>query len=343
MMDRFVTALLDHILNLKPNTVISLSAEIHSFDPDPLCEIECVEEIALGIRKRQAFPLLEYTTTNLRNRFFSELSPQLISQKPTYFDKMNELIDVYMEIGWNSLAEASHSEDPDKEATLRTSERKVIEEILQQNKHMVLINSPTETLAQQCGMAYHTLLLLYLDAVCTNYGLLKVRTEESMKEFFTARDYLLTTEMGELSISIERENCQRSAGFLPEEQIIALPAGCVTCPARRSSIHGEILAQRLYYGTKTYHNVKLRFDHGSIRFVTISDDRNVNFDLHNALSGSAETCYLMYGCNRDLLEFTGYSLYDRCIDDSVMLRFYDMNNQPVDIATKAGKLKKIKI
>lgn len=343
MMDRFVTALLDHILNLKPDTVISLSAEIHSNDTDPLSEITCVEEIALGIRKRQAFPLLEYTTSNLRRRFFEELPSHIITQKPSYFDAMNAIIDIYMEIGWESLAEMEIQPDQAKAAVASNSGRQVIEEILQRQKLLLLLNYPTPPLAKKIGVEFHALKEHYLDAVCTNYGLLNIRTEDCTKELFTARDYQLTTDLGELSFSLMRDKLTRSAARVQQEQVIVLPSGYVTCPAVRSSIHGELLADRLYYMGSVYQDVKLRFDQGSIRFVTTANGENVNYDLHSALSSSNDTCFVMYGCNRNNTQFSGYALYDRCMDDSIMLRFYDINNHPIDIASQRGKLKKIKI
>ena len=97
-----VFKIINSVLKVKEGDVISISSEIQNAgnSPEPLSELPLVEELAVGIRKKKAFPVLEISTENLQKRFFSEMNEEIYALPLNYYLKWIEDIDCFIEVGW---------------------------------------------------------------------------------------------------------------------------------------------------------------------------------------------------------------------------------------------------
>ena len=108
--------IVNNLLKIQSNDVISISGEIHNGNNsnDPLIELPLIEELAVAIRKRKAFPVLEMSTEKLKKRFFAEMPEEVFSVPPNYYKSWINAIDKFIEISWESYSRAFH-ETSDKQ------------------------------------------------------------------------------------------------------------------------------------------------------------------------------------------------------------------------------------
>ena len=76
--------IINNLLRIQKDDVVSISGEIRNgANADyALIELPLIEEIAVAIRKKKAFPVLELTTENLKKRFFVEMPDDVFSVPP---------------------------------------------------------------------------------------------------------------------------------------------------------------------------------------------------------------------------------------------------------------------
>ena len=79
--------IVNNLLKIHNDNVISIAGEIHNSNnsEEPLIELPLIEELAVAIRKRKAFPVLEISTESLKKRFFAEMPEDIFSVPPNYY------------------------------------------------------------------------------------------------------------------------------------------------------------------------------------------------------------------------------------------------------------------
>ena len=118
-----------------------------------------------------------------------------------------------------------------------------------------------------------------------------------------------------------------------------LPTGKIEFILKKSSLNGTFIAERAYYKKSTYRNLKLNFENGDLMYVSFENERSDNFTLKNALLNTQEECSISMGLNPQIMEFTNYYSYDRCIDGLLALKFLDSTNNQIILANKNAEIK----
>ena len=87
-----------------------------------------------------------------------------------------------------------------------------------------------------------------------------------------------------------------------------------------------------------FSNVKINFEDGFVRFVSIKEEGEHNEMLKNAITNSKENCLLTVGFNENISEFTDYFHYDRCIYGNYSLILYDNNFERIVFSNKKAEI-----
>jgi leucyl aminopeptidase (aminopeptidase T) len=119
-----------------------------------------------------------------------------------------------------------------------------------------------------------------------------------------------------------------------------IPTGIIEFPIKRRSLNGVFFAEKIYYKEKTYNNVKLKFEDGTVRYVAFMEDKKGNFHLQNELINSHKECYITIGFNKSINSYTNYFSYDRCIDGNISIKFIDRQFHPLFISNMNSEIRK---
>ncbi len=334
--------IINNLLKIQKNDVISISGEIHNGNNanDPLIELPLIEELAVAIRKRKAFPVLEMSTEKLKKRFFAEMPEEVFSVPPNYYKNWINAIDKFIEISWESYSSDFQETSEKQIEQFKDSTNSIMQHLFQQKKKIIFLNFPTHQLANFIGTDYEKLVNTYVQGVNCNYNLLKINGEEYREQYFSFSNYRITSNEETLALKINRDKPVLFSGDINEHQIIVLPTGIIEFPLVRESMNGIYFAEKIYYKDRNYNNIKIKFENGTIRYVAFKEDKKGNFHLQNELINNDKDCFLTLGFNQDIKEYTNYFSYDRCIEGNISMKFFDKNSKPIFLSNINSKIDK---
>ncbi|MCK4956211.1 MAG: hypothetical protein KAS49_01155 [Candidatus Cloacimonetes bacterium] len=334
--------IINNLLRIKKDDVISISGEINNRKncEKELIEIPLIEELAVAIRKRQAFPILEITTTNLQDRFYNEMPDNIYSLPPSYYKKWIEMIDGFIEIGWQKFSNDFNETSSQQSQEMTDSTNELLEKIFEDNKKIIFLNLPNLQLAEYLQKDYQKLVSIYSDAVNCDYRYLNKTGIELKDKYFSSANYKIENVTELLEFKIVKDEASINSGNQSDSSLIILPAGFIEFPLIRKSLNGIINFERVYYHHHLFENIKIFFENGTIRYITFKVERKENFILQNALMNSTNNCLLCIGFNPEIGTFTNYNIYDRCINENITFNFLCEDESNIFLSTKNGKIER---
>ena len=334
--------IVNNLLKIHNDNVISIAGEIHNSNnsEEPLIELPLIEELAVAIRKRKAFPVLEISTESLKKRFFAEMPEDIFSVPPNYYKNWINSIDIFIEVGWESFS-TDFKETAEKQIKqFKDSTQSIMEYLFEQKKKLIFLNFPTHELAGYIGTDFEKLCSIYFNAANCNYNLLSLYGNDLKDEFYSYANYKIVTRDEELELKIHRDKIELYTGDPADHQIVFIPTGIIEVPIERQSLNGVFFADKIYYKDKSYDNVKIKFENGTIRYVAFTKDVKGNYHLQSEFVNSLEECYLTIGFNKNIFEFTNYYSYDRCIDGNISLKFFDRSEHSIFVSNLKAEISK---
>ncbi|MFC1898165.1 hypothetical protein ACFLYJ_01190 [Candidatus Cloacimonadota bacterium] len=334
--------IINNLLRIQKDDVVSISGEIRNgaHEEFALIEVPFIEEIAVAIRKKKAFPVLELTTENLKKRFFAEMPDEVFSVPPNYYKNWINSIDIFIEVGWESFSSDFIESSEKQIKKFKDSTQSVMEHLFEQRKKLIFLNFPTHELAGYIETDYDALQSFYLNAVNCNYNLMKIYGTELHDKFFSFSNYMINSKDEKLSLKILRDKIEIFDGDTTKKQIVVIPTGLVEIPLDRQNLDGVFFADKIYYKNKTHNNVKIKFENGAVRYVAFTEDKKGNYHMQSEFINSVEECYLTIGFNKNIFNYTNYYSYDRCIDGNVSLKFFDRTYKPIFISCLNAEITK---
>ena len=343
-MDNFpelANKIVNDLLKIKPGNVVSISGEIHnaSKTEEPLLEIPLIEELALEIRKKKAFPVLEISTENLKNRFFAEMPSEIFSIQPVYYQKWIDSIDVFIYVGWKNVFNEFQSTQKTNNEKLKESLKGIWEKIFQQKKELLFLNLPSSELAEFLKTNFDDLMKFYSKSVDCNYNQLQKAKDELKNKLSTFSNYTIHSNNEKLNIKtkIILPDLLRNQDYT---QISILPFGNLEIPLERKKINGTFMAEKAYYKNFIFDNLKINFEKGFVHYISFENEIKENFILQNALMKSKTECFFVLGFNPKVSSYTNYYLYDTCIDENISMKFFDEDSHPIILSNINAEIKK---
>ena len=335
---KLVFNVVSQFLKIKEDDVISVSVEI--FDKtNPLLEIPVMEELAVAIRKRMAFPTLEVTTQNLQKRFFSELSEEALGLVPKYYLKWISEISAFVEIGWKALGNHFEEAKPPSKIFFEAVYT-ILEEIYKQKKKMVFLNFPSQELADYVHIPLKTLFNDYFFAVNCNYNQLYEKTKKIEDRLKFNEKIIIKSGDKQLKFLTNPNKLESFDGN--EKVLITLPTGKVKVLIKKSFMNGEFFAEKAYYKHIILNDVSVLFENGYVKNITVKEGKSSDiFNFKNNLIGAKNECFLSIGTNKAAKNISNFYLYDRVIENAVSLKFFDPRDNPIILLSKSSKIKNI--
>ncbi len=329
------------VLNVQKGNVVSLNGELHNASQldDALCEIPFIEEIALAIRKRNAFPVIEISTENLKRRFFSEIHDAVFALPNEYYNRWVSAIDCFIDLGWRTNP-SIYNHIPDKYFNeMKSSISFIWEQIQKQNKKILFLGYPTKALADYYSIDYETLKNAYFNGINCDYHQLGITGDYITTVLSQDEKYEISFENRNLLFRFADES-KTYVGNYNKENFLILPTGKYERKVKRSTLNGLIMIDTVFYQNKYWKDVQMLFENGVIKSVDFVKLDNSNNILRTALLNSLDEVVLSIGLNEGIGKQTNYYLFDECIRGNISLRFFDKDSQYISLVNTQSMILK---
>lgn len=301
------------ILDIQPGQVAVISGEIHNAPnnsgmTNPLAEIPLVEEIALAVRKRGGFPVIELSTENLKHRFLREMPDDVYDQPLDYYRQWIGLVSCFIDIGWRSNPGLFLGLSDDRFKKLKRSAAALWDTILNSRKRLLFMGYPTIALADFYNVNYENLKELYFSGMNADYNKIRSLSERLRLKMKHIGQLLFRTAGGDLYLKLDHSMGNVINDTHP--RLIFLPGGRFMAPIIPETAQGDLEAERVYYGHQRAERIRFHFEQGRITSIRPQKESSFTADLRKALQERKLRLTFQVGLNEQLSGYCGYHLYD---------------------------------
>jgi leucyl aminopeptidase (aminopeptidase T) len=335
MMSELAYKIVNIVLGVERGQVVSIGGEIHNDGADlltrsteALAEIPLIEELAIMIRKKQAFPVIEISTDNLKKRFLNEMPDDIYDLPLDYYTKWVDTIDAFIDIGWRSNPGFFQNLADWKFNKLKASTSDILQSVIHKNKKMLFLGYPTRAVAEYFEADPEVLKAAYFEGLNCDYNKVMAKTDDLTRRFTGLENGIAFTGENHLVFSIDQERLAEMPKWY-NNNLIVLPGGQVEIPLLQKGLTGIFRASRVYHENLCFENVEIHIGEGEVYAVQFETDRKGNNKLRHAAINHHCDFRLCVGLNENLRELTGYYLFDEAMLGNVSLKLYDQNGREI--------------
>jgi hypothetical protein len=332
------------VMGVEKGQVVSISGEIHNEGADlisrsaeALTEIPLIEELAIMIRKKQAFPVIEISTDNLRKRFVSEMPDDIYDLPLEYYTKWVDSIDMFIDIGWRSNPGFYQSIADWKFNKIKASTSEILQSVLRRNKRMFFLGYPTRAVAEYFEADPEILKAAYFEGLNCDYNKMIAKTDDLLREFASVENGVILTGENRLLFSVDHERLAALPKWY-EHNLVVLPGGSIEIPLKQAGLTGIFLAQRVYHENTRFQQVEIHIGEGEVYAVQFENDRRGNNKLRHAAINHNTDFRLCVGLNDSLRQPTGYYLFDQGVLGAISLKMFDSNDREIVFSNLEAKM-----
>ncbi len=337
------------ILGIKKNDVVSISGDIHNSPRDEaiedvLAELPLVEELALAVRKKKAFPVIDLSTDNLKRRFLSEMPEDIYELPLSYYTRWVEAIDFFIDIGWRNMPQLYSGIEDKLFGKIKESTQEIWNVINSKGKRVLFLGFPTHSLAEFFDLEYDKLLAMYFKGLDCDYNRIIHISEELKNELIRLGTFKLGTfendqaEVASLDIKLNKNFAESMPSHPFMEKTLVLPGGKLEFELDKEMLTGVLVAECGYYTKHVFHNVRIHFAEGKIYYVEFDAGVKGGNKFRNAIMNRSGNYRLCIGLNEKITETTGYYLYDLVMQGNVSIKMFSFQGEEIILSTRKAKL-----
>lgn len=276
-------------------------------------DLELLEDIAVNVRARGAFPLLTVTSQRLSHRLYTDVPSQFDSQNPELDLKLikmvNAIINVYRTDSLELFADI-----PAERIAAQAKAYVPVNQLLNRlGIRQVSIGNglfPTPAVARMYGVTVDELARQFWGGVNTDYTKLEARGKAIRSFLASAKEVHVTNPNGtDLRARISGRPVFVSDGVISDEDLkigpagatVWLPAGEVYMAPVRGTAGGRVVIDRLDYQGEAIMGLTLDFKAGKLVSMTAKSGLESLKRLYDAAGqGKDEFAILDFGINPDV-------------------------------------------
>ncbi|MCD4651058.1 MAG: hypothetical protein K8S56_04640, partial [Candidatus Cloacimonetes bacterium] len=317
------------VLNISAGKVVCISGELDNIgdangfnNPGP---IPLIEELAMTIRKKRAFPVVEISTTNLQQRFFREISDACWELPNSYYLQWVKALDCIIDVGWQNNPSVFSDAPQEQLVILSRYSREFHDIIEREGKKVMYLGFPTQSLATYWNISYDVLEKAYYESLNCDYKRLTDIAGQLNRILHHTSGLYIENGENRLDFSLVKSSANEAKLF--ESNHIVMPAGHLSW--RTDSLHGVFQAEHVYYNNTIWHNVEVLFNQDVIEVVRFADENKGNNKLQNVLMNADNDIHFALGINDKLHQYTGCAHFDKVRNGGVMLISKDVSGEPL--------------
>ena len=250
-------------------------------------DMELLENIAVDVRKKGAFPLLTIDSDRLTRKMFTEVPEKYDSQAPKLGMHMVKFIDATINVSSSETPDLLADIPPERFKT-RNEASKELREYVEKNpmKSVALGNGmyPTKANADEFGISLDELTNLFWSGINVDYNQLSADGKKLEATLAGGNELEITNPNG-TSLKVKIKNCPTycSDGMITQEDMkkgmagysVYLPAGEVYLAPVAGTANGKVVVDNFSMMGKQIEGLVLEFKNGKL----VSMDAKTNLDV----------------------------------------------------------------
>ncbi|MDM5197576.1 aminopeptidase [Fictibacillus enclensis] len=294
--------LLHHSVQLKKGERVLITSPLTA---RPLIKALIEEAYAMG-----AYPYVNLYDDEINRYLYTGYEAEQLETSMQWDLKRVKEVDAYISIS-SSENDAELSDVPGEKFRLRGEYFKPVQKVIINDRKWVLLNYPTQGLAQKAKMSYEAFTNFLLDVCNVDYEKMD-QAQQPLKELMERSDRVRIVSPGtDLTFSIKGIPAVKCAGEnnIPDGEVFTAPV--------KDSVNGTITYNTPcpYRGT-VFNNVSLTFKDGKIVEATADNSDKIN-EIFETDEGARFVGEFAIGVNPMILHPMGDILFDEKIAGSI--------------------------
>ena len=250
-------------------------------------DLELLENIAVDVRKKGAFPLLTIDSERLTRKMFTEVPEKYDTQAPELGMHMVKFIDATINVSSSETPDLLADIPPERFKT-RSEASKELRDYVEKNpmKSVALGNGlyPTKANADEFGISLDKLTNIFWSGINVDYTQLSADGKK-LEAILAGGNELEITNPNGTSLKVKIKNCPTfcSDGMITQEDMkkgmagfsVFLPAGEVYLAPVPGSANGKVVVDNFSMMGKSIEGLVLEFKKGKL----VSMDAKTNLDV----------------------------------------------------------------
>ena len=273
--------LVEQCAGVKEGDIVSITGGVK--------DAELLEDLAVEVRKRGAFPLLGFGSDRLNRKMFDEVPEKYDSQTNQLALKLAGMVTarisvpsaenpaLFADVPAEKMAERTIASAKANEAITELNRKRAVPNIVVGGNNLY----PTADNAKMLGLTQGELAKIFWDGVNADYTKLQADGERYRQLLATGKEIYLTHPNGtDFKVSIEKRPIYVSDGVVSAEDrkrgsaatTVYLPAGEVIVTPVTGTAEGKIVVDRSSYEGKEFEGLTCEFKDGKLISISAKSD-----------------------------------------------------------------------
>lgn len=276
-------------------------------------DLELLENIAVDVRKKGAFPFLTISSDRMTRKMFTEVPEKYDSQEPKLGMNMVKFVDAQITVSSGESPDLLADIPPERFAK-RSEARKPLMEYIEKNpiKLVQLGNGmyPTKANAEEFGISVDQLSDIFWAGINTDYEKLSSTGKKLETTLADGNELEITNANGtNLKVNVKGRKAYCSDGVISKEDLkkgtagysVYLPAGEVYLAPISGSANGKVVVDNFNFMGKPVKGLVLEFKDGKV----VSMDAQSGFEQFKKYydaqgKGLDEFAFIDFGINQNV-------------------------------------------
>ncbi len=314
--------LVDRQLRIKEKEVVHIRGGLHNLD--------FLEEIAVQVRKRGAFPMLAIRWESLTRRLINEIPDYCLELPPLHGAKIEDLIDCRIVLPSYPDDKIAESLDPHKTKLKSHAARIIKDASVRKGYRRIFIGYPTKELAKMYNIPFETYNTMFWEGVNADLDTIFNLCQKVRERLKGDAVRVISPEGEELRFSVKNRRINMDDGVMSDEDLeigditANLPFGEVYLAPVEETVEGVAVFPVVFHGGQRIEKLRLVYRNGRM----VESSAETNHDLFLAAmethSGDKDRLgELGIGVNHKLHSPTGNTIMDEKIYGSIHLALGD--------------------
>lgn len=331
--------LIEDYLKISAEQIIVLSGLIDNEIPCKYTDINIIEELAVLIRNKGAFPLIDLAWKSLKVRVLEETPEEKYFVPTQYYSQWVKLVNVIVDLSFPEIRNifTDNYFTPQKTEMINKSLQLIYKNMLVSDKSVLLPNFPKESIAKYYDIDFTMLQKFYLGTFESIENKMNAKGLKVINHLGPGKNYCLLSENKieeKLMLKVSDQQIYFVSNKISNSYTV-LPYGYVALALEKNSLNGIIKADKLYYKNHCRDSVVITFSYGNILSIQFENNDSLAEIIKVGLINSKERVEFFVGVNNGVSDHCNYNYYDRCIDNNFSLVFYDEVNNIIEISSKS--------
>jgi leucyl aminopeptidase (aminopeptidase T) len=284
-------------------------------------DMELLEDLAINIRKKGAFPLIVVGSDRLTRRMYTDVPVKYDSQVSDFDLKLTGIISAQISLDYSENPALLADIPVERQLAIAKSNQKVSELFRDRKIKLVSLGNglyPTEATAKQYGLSLQELSEIFWNGVNVDYDQLEATGKKVKSTLLEGKVVEITNPNGtNLKMRIENKPVMVSDGTLSDEDLkgsyadalVYLPAGEVAQVTVPGTAEGKVVVDHAYIEGNDIEGLTLIFEKGRLTSMSALTGIEIFKKYYDAAeSGKEELSYFDIGINPNVVIKKGTKL-----------------------------------